>query len=569
MKELFTNMILAIIFVSCQSQNQQQIKEEPSPELENLIKQAAGLIGQGKADNAIAILDSLSNSSPENFAIWNALGNAYNAKQDYTKSIAAYEKALVIAPTTGRTIMRMAFAQINNGDIDGAFENMLEAKKSKTVNTTSIQAFPVYEKIKDDERISQLFPTKEEFADPFVEETKIIHEWVGEAVGDQFGWIARNIGDVNTDGVDDMVTSAPTNDEGGNNAGKIYVYSGLDGKLLWTALGIENGQLGMGVEYGGDINKDGIPDVVAGSPFVNKAFAYSGKDGSIIHTFEGDSTGGFGLHLSGVDDINGDGYGDVLIGEPYQVFNSPINGDSIPHPGKVHLYSGKNGEELKVWEGEENDDAFGTAVAGRVIDGNTYLMVGAPNAGLGNRGLTYIYKGIQEEASFILEADSTGARFGGMFLSVVGDVNADGISDLYASDFSNNADGPGRGKAYIYSGKNGENLHTWTGETDGEGFGIGVSDCGDVNKDGYADVAVGSWQFSEAAPSGGKVRLHSGRDGSLIRSWTCKTMGETFGFDTTGLGDVDGDGTIDLLITSAWSAINGFQSGRVFVIRGL
>ncbi len=122
--------------------------------------------------------------------------------------------------------------------------------------------------------------------------------------------------------------------------------------------------VGTGVEYGGDINNDGIPDVVAGAPFAFTAYAYSGKDGSLINTFKGDSTGGFGLHLSGVDDVNGDGYGDILIGEPYQVFNSPINRDSILHPGKAHLYSGRDGEELIVWEGEENDDAFGTAVAG-------------------------------------------------------------------------------------------------------------------------------------------------------------------------------------------------------------
>ena len=86
--------------------------------------------------------------------------------------------------------------------------------------------------------------------------------------------------------------------------------------------------------------------------------------------------------------------------------------------------------------------------------------------------------------------------------------------------------------------------------------------------DGHADLVVGAWQQRSAAPAAGKVYLYSGKDGTLIRAWTSKIMGETFGFDATGLGDVDGDGTIDLLLTSAWSTIRGAKSGRVWVVSG-
>ncbi len=570
MRQLFHTVYVLIFLSACQPQGQQPTIQAENPAFDALLQKANGLVGQGKTEEGITLLDSLSKAKPNNFGVWNSLGNAYSGAQDFSNAITSYQKAVTIDATNGRTLMQMGVAQINSDDIDGGFETFLKAKETNTVNTTNIQAFPIYQKIQDDPRLARLFPSKEEIEDPFVEETKVIHEWVGEAVGDQFGWIARNVGDVNGDDINDMVTSAPTNDEGGNNAGKIYVYSGSDGKLIWSVIGeAENGQLGMGIEYGGDINNDGIPDVVAGAPFASTAFAYSGKDGSLIHSFKGDEAGGLGIHLSGVDDVNGDGHSDILVGEPFQIFNAPFSGDSVIHPGKAHLYSGKDGKELMVWEGEDTDDAFGTAVAGRVMNGKTNLMVGAPNAGPENGGRTYVFRGMNNEPDFVLEADSEGSRFGGMFMSVLGDVNSDGYPDLYSSDWSNGGGGQGRGRAYVYSGKDGNNLYTWSGDTDGEGFGIGVSDCGDVNKDGYADVAVGSWQFSEAAPGGGKVRLHSGKDGSLIRAWTCKTMGDTFGFDTTGLGDVDGDGTIDLLITSAWSAVNGFRSGRVFVISGL
>jgi hypothetical protein len=64
------------------------------------------------------------------------------------------------------------------------------------------------------------------------------------------------------------------------------------------------------------------------------------------------------------------------------------------------------------------------------------------------------------------------------------------------------------------------------------------------------------------------VYLYSGRSGRLLRTWTCANEGETFGFDATGLGDVDGDGLIDFLLTSAYSPVKGAQTGRAFVIAG-
>jgi len=107
---------------------------------------------------------------------------------------------------------------------------------------------------------------------------------------------------------------------------------------------------------------------------------------------------------------------------------------------------------------------------------------------------------------------------------------------------------------------------TLTGETAGEGFGIGPATAGDVDGDGRADLIVGAWQYAGAAVSGGRATLYSGKDGRTLRTWTCKVPGDTFGFDAVGMGDVDRDGTIDLLVTSAWSGIHGYHSGRVFLI---
>ena len=121
---------------------------------------------------------------------------------------------------------------------------------------------------------------------------------------------------------------------------------------------------------------------------------------------------------------------------------------------------------------------------------------------------------------------------------------------------------------FVHSGKSGRRILTLTGSRPGEGFGTSPSQAGDVNGDGHADLIVGAWQNADAARSGGRCYLYSGKDGALLQAYTCQQPGDTFGFDTTCMGDVDGDGVPDFLITSAWSNIHGPQTGRAFVIAG-
>ena len=139
-------------------------------------------------------------------------------------------------------------------------------------------------------------------------------------------------------------------------------------------------------------------------------------------------------------------------------------------------------------------------------------------------------------------------------------------ADVYVSDFPNRAKGPSTGRVYVHSGKSGARVLTLTGEGPGEGFGTSASVAGDLDGDGHADLAVCAWQYGGAAPSGGRIYLYSGKDGRLLRTITCRIPGDTLGFDSVGIGDTDGDGTVDLLVTSAYSGINGYHSGRVFIV---
>jgi len=558
--------VLILILISCSPRPEEKDPKISPDEIQRIIQSATSRIRAGAADTGIQLLDSLVTVGHSEYEIWSGLGMGYRRKQEHDKSIEAYHKALELKPGDGPAMYNLGLAYALSGDKDNAFEWLIKAKQSNSFNVLAFAANPIAQNYQDDPRLPDLFPTQAEYGDPFAEPTKILHDLRGENQRDQFGWIARRIGDVDGDNVNDLVTNAPTYKVDGQQVGKVYVYSGKTGELIWSQTGKEeNGWLGFDLEGAGDINQDGTPDVIAGAPYVNKVYVYSGGDGQLLLEISGsDPRGAFGTGVKGVGDHNGDGQGDLLISEPYQVFGSPINSDSIVHPGKAHLHSGKDGSLLKTWEGSERGDAFGSAVAGN----HEFLIIGAPNAGKGNRGLTYVYQGIADQPSFVIEPDTTGNSLGSMFLSVVGDIDADGIGDIYASDWMDGGKGRATGRIYVHSGADGRRLLTLSGEAAGDGFGIGVADGGDLNKDGTDDLIIGAWQHAGKSPSGGKVYLYSGKDGSLIRAITGKVMGETFGFDATNLGDVNADGSIDLLITSAWSSVNGFQSGRVYVISG-
>lgn len=526
------------------------------------VRKAQALIQTKDYDSAIKILEDFLKTNPARPGAWNLLGTSYARKGDYDKALQAFAKAASAPQLRQQSLYNSACVYALKNDKEEAFKLLQQLRESGSFDMSLILSDDDLKSLRNDPRFDKLIPKPEEFANPFVEKVRIIHEWAGEAKGDQFGWIARRIGDVDGDRNNDFVTSAPTHMIDGSPAGRVYVYSSKSGKLLWTQTGPSGGRLGMGIEAAGDVNADGIRDVIASAPGAGKAYVYSGKDGKSILTLgSGNQSEAFGRHVSGAGDVNDDGHSDMIVG-------APGNNTTGQGAGRTYVYSGKDGSVLLTLDGEKAGDAFGSSVAGYKNKRNAFLVVGAPNGGPNKKGRVYVYAGLTNKPKFTIEADETGAQLGAMFLSVVGDVNRDKVPDIYASDFSNTAKGNSTGRIYVYSGADGARLLTLTGEAANDGFGIGPADAGDVNRDGHDDLVVGAWQHSSAARSGGKVYVYSGKDGSLMRAYTCRIPGDTFGFDATGIGDVDGDGVIDFLLTSAWSGIKGFQSGRVFIVSG-
>jgi hypothetical protein len=522
------------------------------------LESAASLLQNGDAAGAAKSLKAITSADPGNAVAWRALGASEMALHHYDAAIDSYGRALKIQPDSPKVFYQLGAAYAAKHDARHALEWLERARDTHRYDMTEISEDAHFVGLRKDPRFNALLPRPADFEQPFVEPVKIIREWRGEAAGDQFGWIARNVGDVDGDGITDIVTSAPTH---GGHTGRIYVYSVGTGRLLWSADGQPGDELGSGVEGIGDADGDGIPDVAASGPSASGvAYLYSGRDGKILQSLKSARKDElFGNHISGIGDIDGDGHADLIIG-------APDKADGSGNAGHAYVYSGKDGRLLFTLTGERPGDAFGSAVTGYSKGQEHYLIVGAPLAGPNHHGRVYVYDNPAGPPKFVIDADATGNALGAMFVSVLHNTGGADTHDIFISDWPNAANGPSTGRIYVHSGTTGERLLTLTGETAGDGFGTSKSTAGDVDGDGHEDLIVGAWQYGQAALSGGRAYLYSGKDGHLIKTFTCRTPGDTFGFDAVGLGDVDGDGTADFLITSGWSAVNGHHSGRVFII---
>lgn len=500
----------------------------------------------GDHEGAVRILREVVRANETDGASWEALGSSLHALGRFEEAALAHERAAATPALAARAGYNVACALARLGRSEDALARLRQAVAAGFGDRGLLATDTDLDPLREDPRFAGLLPPLLEDSEAFAERPRVLHTFVGRGANEQFGWVARAVGDLDGDGAIDFASTAP-GAAGGN--GRVDVFSSRSGRLLFSAAGEAGWGLGNSVAGGLDVDKDGTPDVVTGAPSASRALVLSGKDGRVLHTLAGAPGEQFGLKVCLLEDLDGDASAEVAV----------TARNAGGGRGRVVVFSGASGAELFRIDGEAQGEQLGSAVDATLDGGQHLLAVGA----MGVRRCDVFRCGARgAEKLFSIRGGAGAANLGQYFVTFLGDVDGDGTSDVFASDWM---DSNGTGRVYVHSGRTGERLLEIPGEP-GEQFGTSASSCGDADGDGHADLVVGAWQSALGAPSGGRCALHSGKDGSLLAMWTGLQGGDTLGFDAVGLGDVDGDGSPDFLLSAAWSTLAQARQGRVFLV---
>jgi hypothetical protein len=278
----------------------------------------------------------------------------------------------------------------------------------------------------------------------------VLLEVTGSDYFGYFGAAAAGLGDVDGDGTPDFAVGEPGNNQNGGQNGAVHLYSGATGTLLGSRFGNLRDNFGAQLDGGGDVDADGIPDVLVGAPRedgaeVNQggAWALSGVDlAPIRHVVGWAQDDAMGTAVASVGDWDGDGHADFAAGAP-AAFGS----------GVVLVVSGRTGQNLAWLNAGLGASGYGAVLAAGDFDGDTALelAVGIPSANTAgpSAGAVNVYDGPYGVLRSGFSATASYAFFGSA-LALPGDLDGDGRGDLVVGAPGSDAGGPQSGEVLAY-----------------------------------------------------------------------------------------------------------------------